>query len=376
MSDTEFAVPSWLEGQDAETIHKRMMEQLPADIDKTEAGFPYDFTKPTALEVAELLEFYLPETIKIMFPQFAYSEWLDLHAKSIGLARKSPNQAYGILNITGTPGTEIPSGFRFAAPAVGDNPAVEFTANETVYINDEGTASVSITAVEAGTSGNVAENTIVIMSVPITGIASITNIEHTSGGTEEEDDESLRERIEEYNQNIDSSFVGCDADYIRWAKAVDGVGAAFVIPEWDLNVPNSVKVVVMDANGEPANEAIVEDVYNYIMSPDNRLERKAPIGAIVTVASPTILTINLSFKLVCESGYSADLIMKQFKKNLQSYYIEAKGEKEIKYSRVGAVLSGTAGVDDYFNLKINGGIENIKISEDEYPVTGEVLCNG
>lgn len=372
----EFTIPSWLEGKDAETIHKRMLEQLPTDIDKTEAGFPYDFTKPTALEVAELLEFYLPETIKIMFPQFAYGEWLDLHAKNIGLTRKSPNKAYGVLSITGIPGTEIPIGFRFAAPAVGDNPAIEFTANETVYIDSKGKANVSITAVEAGIIGNIAENTIVIMSSPISGVVSITNQEHTTGGTEEENDDSLRERILEYNQNIDASFVGCDADYIRWAKEVDGVGAAFVIPEWDLDVPNSVKVVVLDANGEPANEAIVNAVYNYIMSPGDRVERKAPIGAIVTVSSPALLIVNISFKLVCEVNYNPTFVIEQFKKNLQTYYVEAKEESKVKYSRVGAVLSKTVGVGDYFDLKINGSTLNIEIKEDEYPITGEVVNNG
>lgn len=372
----EFEIPNFLIGQDADTIHKRMMDKLPSDIDKTEAGFPWDFTRPTALEVAELLEFFLPETLKLMFPQFAYGEWLDLHAEQVGLKRRSARYAIGKVYIEGKPGIKISKGFLFAVPANGDITSIEFETTEDIEIGNDGTAIANVEAVEPGVVGNVAANTIVIMSVPIKEITSVTNPEHISGGTKKEDDESLRERIKEYYQNIDSSFVGCDADYIRWAKAVDGVGTAFVIPEWDPDVPNSVKVVVMDANGEPANEAIVKDVYNYIMSPDNRLERKAPIGAIVTIDSPEILTINISFKIVCENGYSVDLIIEQFKKNLQKYYVEAKEEKEIKYSRIGAILSDTAGVDDYFDLKINSGINNIEINEDEYPVTGEVLYNG
>ena len=59
---TDFVIPSWLNDQDAETIHKRMMAALPADIDDTEAGFPWDLTKPSALEKAELLQFHLVET--------------------------------------------------------------------------------------------------------------------------------------------------------------------------------------------------------------------------------------------------------------------------------------------------------------------------
>ena len=119
MAAPEFILPSWLNDQDAETVHKRMMEKLPPDIDDTEGGFPWDFTKPTALEKAELLEFFLPETLKIMFPMWAYGYWLDLHAKAAGTKRKAANPAYGKLEITGTPGTEIPAGFRFAVASTG-----------------------------------------------------------------------------------------------------------------------------------------------------------------------------------------------------------------------------------------------------------------
>ena len=49
---TEFVAPSWLNDQDAETIHKRMMAALPVDIDDTEAGFQWDLTKPSALELS------------------------------------------------------------------------------------------------------------------------------------------------------------------------------------------------------------------------------------------------------------------------------------------------------------------------------------
>ena len=45
--------------------------------------------------------------------------------------------------------------------------------------------------------------------------------------------------------------------------------------------PGTVKVIIIDANGQPANLSIITEVYNNIMQPDNRLQRKAPIGATV-----------------------------------------------------------------------------------------------
>ena len=65
---SDFIVPEFLEDCDADTIHARMMDELPDDIDKTEGGFPWDFTRPTALIAAELLQFYIPEAIKTDVP--------------------------------------------------------------------------------------------------------------------------------------------------------------------------------------------------------------------------------------------------------------------------------------------------------------------
>ena len=40
----EFNRPEFLEGNSAEEIHERMMNNLPSDIDDMPGGFPYDMT--------------------------------------------------------------------------------------------------------------------------------------------------------------------------------------------------------------------------------------------------------------------------------------------------------------------------------------------
>ena len=76
---------------------------------------------------------------------------------------------------------------------------------------------VKVECIEAGTIGNVAANTITIPDKPIPGITSITNPDPMTGGTEEEDDESFRERV---LAAYDESLSGADSDYIEWAKRV------------------------------------------------------------------------------------------------------------------------------------------------------------
>ena len=127
-----------------------MMTLLPDDIDKTEAGFAWDFTRPAALIAAELLEFYIPEIIKLMFPQWSNGKYLDYLAKMARVERKAPNFATAQLKITGSPGTIIPTGTVFATPATSDSSSIEFAALEDAVIGDDGTVMITVQALVAG----------------------------------------------------------------------------------------------------------------------------------------------------------------------------------------------------------------------------------
>ena len=219
-----FSAPDWLKTETAEQIQARMMESLPPDIDDTEGGFPWDFTYPTALEKDELLNFHLVETLKLMFQAWSYGAYLDGHARADGLSRRPANPAAGIVTFTGTPGTQIPEGTVVCVPSSGGVPAIEYATDSVAYIGEatggeDGTVDVAITAVEPGPTGNVGAGAITIMMDPIAGVTLVTNADKITGGAEEEDDESLRLRIAEYDETSGESFVGCDADYYITAKA-------------------------------------------------------------------------------------------------------------------------------------------------------------
>lgn len=368
-----FIPPTWMEGQDSETIHKRMMDMLPEDIDDTQGGFPWDFTKPTANEKAELLEFELMETIKLMHPMWAYGTWLDLHAGEVGLTRKAANSASGYVLVTGIPGTTIPAGFIFAVPATGGTAAIEYEVISDTDVDQGGTASVLVKAVQPGTGGNVAADAIVIMKTPMKGITGITNPDPMTGGTEEESDDDLWQRIDDANAGAGESFVGNDSDYKRWAEEVEGVGTALVIAEWQ--GPGTVKIILLDSNGTAASPTIIADVYDFIVSPADRSKRRAPIGATVTVDKPDELLIDYGFTLEIESGYDPTDITDAFKAAMLVYYSEAKEENTVRFTRVAAVLTGIEGVKDYSGLTMNGSAANIPIGDDEYPVTGTVTAS-
>ncbi len=388
-----YTPPAFLQGQSADEIHQRMMNALPIDIDKGEGQIPWDFTRPSALEKAEFVEFELNETIKIMFPQWAYDEWLDLHAEQQGITRRAANKATGYVTVHAAPGTAIPSGFLFATPA-SQTPSILFETLEDITItgepNEKGLVAfdMQIQAVEGGKSGNVPADSVKLMVKPLSGISFITNREATSGGAPEESDDELRERVLDTAQR-GISYVGCDADYIRWAKEVPAVGQAIVQPEWnDPNLPpeyhyiedgetkcaGAVRLIIIDSNGEPANQQILDAVYNHIISPQNRIARLAPIGAHVTVAPPSPVRIDISALVIYDEGENPETVKARFMENLKSYWITAAEEGSVKYVSIGARLEETRGIANYSakSLTVNGGKNDIPIAVGEFPVLGEV----
>ena len=83
----EFTRPDFMDGTSADDIHRRMMAELPDDIDDMPGGFPYDMTRPTAIEKSELINFHLLRALMISYPQYAWDEWLDLHGQQVHLTR-------------------------------------------------------------------------------------------------------------------------------------------------------------------------------------------------------------------------------------------------------------------------------------------------
>lgn len=351
-----------------------MMKSLPAGMDKTEGGFAWDLTYPTALEKAEIMQFYFVRILQIMFPMWADGKWLDLHARECGgMTRRAANAAYGHVVVTGKAGLDIPAGFQFAVPADGGIPAVLFKTLEDAEIPSNGTVSIAVQALEAGKSGNVGADTVTIMASPVSGITNVTNPDPITGGAEEESDESLRKRIDDYNAGSSTSYVGNNADYERWAEEVPGVGHAHTIPEY--NGPNSVKVVVVDTEGLPANEQILKAVDLHIFG-ENRKDsaRLAPVGVIDhLVSAPTAHNIKYSFSLKLAENATKEAVLEAYKAALSKYYAEIATANDtvspLLYIQAAAILTDVPGVADFKDFKVNDGIDNVSFSEDEYPVT-------
>ncbi len=370
----EYTPPAILDDMDVDTIHARMLKDLPDNIDQTEGGFAYDMTRPSAIEKSYAME-ALNTVVQIMFPEWATGSFLDLHARRCGISRKPAVASTGYVRVTGTTNVLIAKNFVFCTPATPISYSLRFLATEAVTLElDAGSEDgryigiVPVKCAETGTVGNVPKDSVVLMAVPLPGITEVTNPKAMGTGAEEEMDDELRERIMEIDRSRETSYIGNDNDYKRWAKQVEGVGSAAVIREWMGKGTGTVKVLIIDADGNPASQALIDKVYTHIMgAADEPDQRIAPIGAVLTVATSVAMEIGITAEVILEDGYTIETVTSAFRSALTKYFDEAKEEKMLRYTRVGSTLSETPGVMDYRQLFVNGSRQNLPVAIDDFP---------
>ena len=369
--------PDYLMTRDTteEVIRNRLLSHVGDTYDKSEGSYIYDAHAPVAIELV-FVRMALQRALELGFAQTTDIEHLTLRAEEHGVFRKKATKAKGAIHITGKPGSIVPKGLELATEADADLDikSVFFVTTKESLIADRGEVDIPIEAKEAGTSGNVAANSIVVMAQSRKSISAVRNNAATTGGTDDEDYPSLLYRYLEKVRNPGTS--GNIADYKQWATSVDGVGAAHVIPLWDGE--GTVKVVIIDNDKKPANPDIVAAVQKYLSVDAGTGDRAAPIGATVTVVPATTkpLSISVSVLLDKNSGISKVEVEKNLRKQLDAYLKKLAFQANIiRYARIGAIILEQEGVVDYNSYTINGGTENTPIKGDEVALLGELMLH-
>lgn len=369
----DLPIPDFLK-EDADTIHERMLEKAPPGVSTIEGDFFWDNTRPSAEEKAELVQVKLQNILKLAFPQTSYGVYLEYIGEGKGIFKNPATKSTGTIKVKGTPETIIEKGKIVSTAATEEKEGIEFEFTETKIIDMTGIAYVNAKCLKEGTIGNAQPNTIKVLISPINGVESITNEEKFSGGTEIEDEEHFRERI--LDAELEENLSGADSDYIKWTKEVSGVGSAWVISEW--NGHGTVKVLILDKNGQNANQALIDEVQNYIapiVPKGQNRGGKAPTGAIVTVTTPSVLYINISAHFEFEEGFSYSDVLNALKKKINTYLSGLDVGDTVIYkvidSIAGSMIIDKEGLKDYSELTINKGTSNIATME-QIAMAGEV----
>ncbi|GEA17486.1 baseplate J/gp47 family protein [Moorella sp. E306M] len=363
-------LPLYLENQTYETILQRMLDALPSDLDKSEGSFIWDALSPAAIELA-LAAIWTQEVLRRGFVQTTFGEYLDLRAEEYGVTRRPAVAATGTVTFTGTTGTVIPKGTRVSTVSTEAAPAVVFSTTEEAVISESGSIDVPVVAEEPGSNGNVAPGSIILLVEPVAGITSVTNTSATTGGLEEESDDSLRARILELAHKDEGD--GNKADYEIWAKEVSGVGYVLVEPLW--RGPGTVRVVILDQDGNIPSPDLVAAVQEYLDPGGQGIGMgKAPIGAKVTVEAPMEVNLTITVPtLAVESGYTVDQVKANLEAAAKAYILSVSPGGIVRVKDLEAVIANAPGVLDFGDILINGIRQNVELAVDEKATLAGVI---
>ncbi|NWL89558.1 Baseplate J family protein [Paenibacillus sp. 79R4] len=365
-------LPLFLQEQTEDEIMQRMLDRVPADIDKSEGSFIWDAQAPVAFLLSEAA-IWGQQVLERGFASTAFGEYLDLRVEEHGLTRRTAVAAVGTVQFIGTPGKIVPSGTGVATPAdeVSGESSIEYVTTAEVTLNDEGEGTAPIRASTPGKYGNVPAGVIDVMLTPISGISAVTNPAATSGGADIESDESLLERF--YSRVRNQGTSGNKAQYIQWANEVPGVGGVQVSSLW--KGPGTVGIYLLDMDKRAASPEIVQNAQEYIdPTMDGQGEGQAPAGPVVTIMAAEEVPINIAVQLTLAAGATLNDVKAQIESGITAYLKQlAFADPLVRYTRIAAVLLDIPPIIDYTDLKVNGAVDtNIQIVAGKVAVLGAV----
>jgi uncharacterized phage protein gp47/JayE len=348
-----------------EAVLQRLLDSVSSDIDKSEGSFVYDTLSSSAIEFTELYKQVEIAKSKVSIDNLSGDELTNRVKERTGLERKLATKSKNYVTITGAVGATVYVGDKVSSDLV------TFTILEEKTIPGSGLVTILVECDLYGSVGNVLANTIKYFPVTLANITDVTNPQSFTNGYDEESDSDLLERYYERVQTPPTS--GNKSHYQSWAKEVVGVSAAKVFPLWDGD--NTVKIVIIDSNKQPASDDLVAQVQSEIDPGISGLgEGKAPLGAFCTVESAVSKTIDVSFTAVKDSGVPDEQILENVSNKITNYFKTIAFEKnQISHAHVGNAILQSNGIVDYSNLTINSGTNNISLLDNEVPVLGGVV---
>ena len=170
--------------------------------------------------------------------------------------------------------------------------------------------AVTVLADVAGAAGNVAAGAITTINTAIAGIQSVTNEAAFTGGADQETEDARKKRFTEF---ISGLARGTKAAIEFGAQQVPNVVSAVCIDNTDditIN-PGFATLYVADASGTADSTllaAVVTEEQNW-----------RPAGLALTVAAPSIVTVNITANLKLAAGYDPTTITTDVQQTLTDH---------------------------------------------------------
>lgn len=347
-------------------IRNDFLNALSNDLSKIEGGFNFDIASATGISIEELyetLEYWKKQTF---IDTATVDEFVDKHAMLFGVQRRLASKAKGKVTIKGDPGVLIKEN-----TVVISRKGLKYRTLQQLYLDGKGDGVIEVECFDTGEIGNCQAGEIISFEIDKTELISVVNNEAIAGGYEKEPNDLLIARAKE--KVMLPAHSGNIADYIHWAKEVEGVGSVHVIPVW--NGAGTVKVLISDYNQENASSELISRVKSRLAAADG-----APIGADVTVESFKQFSVAVKGSLLLLNGYALEEVKKIIEAEIrvalsQRKVIYLKNNKHvISLNKIEKLVLDVPGVIDC-KLTLNDSRDNVEFGQEYSPKLSEVNLN-
>lgn len=279
--------------------------------------------------VAEGLYAHQKWLIKQFFPDTADTEFLEKHAALRGIHRRAATHASGVgAMVFGNAGSVIEAGKQIMTA---DGRFYEVV--EQGQIADK-SALLKVRSLNTGANQNIIQPTKASFMAAPAGVQTECELREVVGGTNDETDASLLERL--LNRIRRPPAGGNKYDYKEWALDVDGVEAAFVYPL--RRGLGTVDIAITSNNDLPSDET-VRRVQAYI-------DEMRPVTAKgANVVKPTVRRVDFVIQVKL-SGAGLNQISEEITTALGEYFAQLLPTEPLILSKCEAVVSNLIGVVD------------------------------
>lgn len=355
------------ETQSFDSIMNRMLDSVPANIDKREGSVIYCALAPAAAELAQMYD-AIKDIINETFPDTASRLYLSKMAAERGIYAHNATNAI----LKAEFDKEVNMLSRFSGGALNYKVIESMGESGERYY-------YKVMCETPGTVGNSYLGTLIPVE-EIPGLKSAQIIEILIHGEDDETTDDFRARY--INSVKYPRFGGNTADYMDYLSQFSDVGGGKIYPAW--NGGGTVKVVFVNAQYEIPNDTLVAYVKEQLdpIDYEGLGYGMAPIGHIVTVEAAKNETINISLNCTFVKGYDWDDVETDVVDCINKYFSELNSEWSnfedintlvIRVSQIEKRLLELNGILDVSGTKINGLEKNYEVDINSIISLGGVL---
>lgn len=330
-----------------ETILASILRDIKALNDEADIGSDSDHYIRSAAVAAAIEGLYqkLAWLYRQIFPDTADEEEL-VHAAAIrGVPRKAPVAATGLVGLKGVVDVELLQGSTLTHITTGE----KFDSLASATLGTDGAVTVEVRAQTVGVSLNGLTGELILTSPPLGMDSSASFIGTTTGGEDLEKPESLLARLLDIIQSPPAG--GAIYDFKRWAKEVDGVADALVLP--GRRGGGTVDLVITASTGNPSAE-IIAQCQEHVLG-------LCSVIADVWVYAPTIRTVDSAALIELADGYTLSDVQVAAQSGYSALLGAMKPRETLKRSQIEAMINNLAGVVD---RSVTTPVGNVKASDD------------